>query len=213
MLRHNSRKMKKLLFLGVMAVTLQLHAQVPILLRNVFFLDEELDVRTDSSGHSISWHSNFPSTNYRFILMEFSTDIPYNSNLPFELFLHSGVSNDTIPLKVCDTLYYEDGKTILRAYCAINENDIPGGRKLLLKDVFNDYTYIVDSMKQAYSILYYEKKAKLFSNIVIPQIVVIPPRLSYSKKILFRKCYCPIEESHLKESFFENNSTSLGDEE
>lgn len=198
--------MKKILFFAIMVVAQQLYSQNSFLLHNVYFLDEELDVKIDSSEYYVSWHSNFPPTNYRFIFIEFSIDSQYNlhSKLPFDLSLYCTSSNDTIPLEICDTLYYENGKTFLRAYCAVKDNSIPGGRELILKDVFCDYTHIVDSMKQSWIILYYDKYSQKYSNIRIPQIDVISPRIPYLEKIIFHKCYCPIKESLFKESLFEN---------
>ena len=208
--------MRKILFFAIMIVAQQMYSQNSFLLRNVCFSDEEFEIKRDTAGNHISWNRNYPLTDYRFIFIEFSIDLQYNlhSNLPFDLFLYCSASDDTIPLEFCDTSYSENGKTILRAYCAITEKNIPGGREFLLKDVFYDYIHIIDSMKHSYAILYYDKRTKLFSNIRIPQIEVISPQLPYQKKIIFRKCYCPIDDmSLLKKSLFKNNLMPIEDED
>ena len=187
--------MKKIIFFFILLGTLQNLYPQNFFLREVTFSDEELEFEGDTSEYSITMHSSFFPTNYRFVFVEFFVDTPNISPpiFPFSIFLYSNESNDTIPFQVCDTLFYEDGKMIFRAYCAIHERDIPGGRDFILKDLSFDFINLRDSMMNAFSILYYDKSKRMFSRIDIHQIHIISPRFKFAEKYKFRKCYCPLK--------------------
>lgn len=193
--------MKRILLLIIFTFFVsQLYSQDSSFLRKIIFLDKEFDLIGDTSGYSILMSDYFPPMNTRFMFVEFAIDSqkPSQSSLSFSLFLYSSVSDDTIPFEICDTFFYEKEKVILRGYCSIHDRDIPGGRALLLKDIINGFDNLREAMEKEFTILYYNKHTKLFTNINPHQIDIISPRLTSEEKFRFHKCYCPINNTIFK---------------
>lgn len=183
---------------------LQIQAQECLSLRKIIYIDEELEFEGDSINYTISMRDPSPMTDMRFILIELALDSTClsHSDLTHSLFLHSTASGDTIPFNFCDTIFHEDSLTIFHAYCVIREKDIPGGRKLILKDLAHDFSNIKSSMEKSFKFLYYDKRLRSFSLFCPPAIDVVSPRQSLSEKLEFRKCFCPIDINSIR-FFFE----------
>ncbi len=177
-------------------LSFQVHSQTPGFISRFLFLDTELDLIGDSSSYSIGLYDYFPPRECRHILIEFSTDSIAISNvmaLPFSLYLISRNSSDSILFTICDNWQYDNGQLVLRAYAAIQEKDIPGGREFLLKDILNNYANLENVMKNAFDILYYNKKMESYAPVDIPQLEAISPRWPNEKKLKFYADFCPID--------------------
>lgn len=173
-----------------------LFSQNNIKVREIIFIDEQFDFICDSTSTTLVINEDFLRFDYRYLLFDIEIQTLENSiDIDLSDFkICFSFSEDTIPLIDCSHTILTDSSVIVHAYCVVKDRMIPGGCKFVHDDVYNDYQHLQNTLQRLLSIIYSKPDEITQNHINVPQIIMISPRLSSSKKHNIRLDFCPCSE-------------------